>query len=172
MTQLKLRKQPRRRTGRLVWVNNDVNLIPTVSGVNLTAILTNAPDFMLFNTTIVTVIIQSLVFTYDSIAPAGTRRFFIGLRTAPELIDAVDFPNPLTDGVGPPWMAVLHNAHNVSGVAPQTLNLTPNGPVVVKAKRRFKQNNETLFLHTQSVSPAVDTNPLLSGFIRTLLYIP
>jgi len=93
------RNGTRKRTGRNVWVNNDVNLSPTLNAFELKDILENAPDFMTFDTTIVSVIIESLNFTYDSLAPAGVRRMAIALIVAPESITTSQLDPILFDGV-------------------------------------------------------------------------
>jgi len=162
----------RRRTGRDVWVNHDLNEIPLVNGIGNKDLLIPAPDFMTFDTTINSVILEDIHFSYDSLAPAGLRRFAIGLVVLKENLGSANMPVILQDGVGPPWLGMLHAAGNISGVAPQNINLTPNGPVIFKAKRRFRENDSTLYLVFQSVSPAADTAPLLSGIIRILIHIP
>ena len=161
-----------RRTGRDVWVNHDVNFSLTNNNISNFDLLTNAKDFMLFDTTITSVIIEDLHFSFDSLAPAGLRRIAIGLITGNAELDSTDFTSPLVDGVGPPWMVMLTSALNLSGVAPQNMTLTKNGPMTIRSKRRFKENDSTLFMVIHNISPAVDTTLLLSGIIRTLIHVP
>jgi len=162
----------RRRTGRNVWVNHDVNTTPAVNSLGLLNIMQNAPDFMTFDTTVVSIVVVSLQYSYVSIAPAGIRRISVAFQAMHEGIDAADITPTLTDGVGPPYMGVLHASHSISGLTVQNLDLTPQGPVVFKSKRRFRENETTLFMINQSVHVATDTTPALTGFIRTLLHIP
>jgi len=166
------RSRGRRRSGRMVWVNHDLNLVLAPNTIQLQNLLVNAPDFMLFDSTIQTVIIEDLSFTFDSLAPAGLRRIAIGLIVAQELIDPDDLAAPLVDGTGPGWLGMLTTALNLSGVAPQNMSLTPHGPQRFNAKRRFRENDVTLHMQMQNVTPASDTNLKLSGIIRTLLHIP
>jgi len=165
-------RRTRRRTGRNVWVNHDVNATPVVNSLSLLDIMQNAPDFMVFDTTVVSVIIESLNYSYVSIAPAGVRRISVGIMALHEGIDASDISPILVDGVGPPWMVLLENSHSISGLTVQNLSLTPTGPIHIKAKRRFRENETTLFLVIQSNHIAADTVPALIGIIRTLIHIP
>ncbi len=41
-----------------------------------------------------------------------------------------------------------------------------------KAKRRFRENNSTLFLLHQNVIAGSDTSVTLDGMVRTLIHIP
>ncbi len=160
------------RTGRLVWVNHDVNEIPVANTLGIRNILANAKDFMLFDTTVVSIIIENLTWTFDSVAPAGTRRMAVALLQGKDTLDIADFTNLLVDGVGPAYMLLLGKTLNLSGVQPQTIQITPDEPVHIKAKRRFKENDQTIFLLHQNTTPAADTAQQLTGLIRTLIYVP
>ena len=163
-----------RRTGRNVWVNHDVNEIPVVNTLTTRNLLVNAKDFMLFDTTIVNVIIEDLKWTFTSTSTSGTRRLAIALITGMDTLDAADFSSLYLDDVGPPYMVLLTKTIRVddAGSLPHNVDITPQGPVVVKAKRRFKENDATLWLIIQQLGPATDPNQELSGIIRTLIHIP
>ena len=164
---------PRRRTGRNVWVNHDVNQIPIGNQLGTKDLLTGAAkDFMLFDTTVVRTIIQNLTWTFDSLAPAGTRRMAVAMLQGHTNLDQADFSNLLVDDVGPAYLGILSRTINVSGVAPVTLEITPPEPVIWKSQRRFKENNQTIWLLHQNITPAADTNQQLTGYIRMLIHIP
>ena len=127
---------------------------------------------MTFDSTIVSVQLNGLNFSYDSLAPAGIRRFAIVLLTAHQNIDPADLTPPLTDNIGPTWMYSIHNSHNISGVAPQNIAMTPSTGVTVRSKRRFKENNETLWMGIQTITEGLETNWDLSGLVRVLIHIP
>jgi len=168
--------RPTRRTsgrhGRLVWVNADVNEIPVAGILGIRDLLTAADAFMTFDTTIITTIIESMSHTYNSVAPAGTRSARVALQTGPVASFASNFASLFVNSIGPPWMYLASEVHNITGVQVQELDLVPNPPTVVKSKRRFKENNNTLWLIHQTVHPAADTNLQLLGYVRTLLRIP
>ncbi len=130
---------------------------------------------MTFDTTIVAVIIPDLDFVFDITVAITNVRTRWYLQTAPTTMDTDDFQVPDSDSIGPPWMYVMGNAARVVNNASVSFDYVAKagGPIRVKAKRRFKENDSTLFMVFQNVvSGGSLTNGFLSGMIRTLLYIP
>ncbi len=164
----------RRRTGRNVWVNHDLNEVPVVNTLTTRNLLVNAKDFMLFDTTIVSVIIEDLHWSFTSTTTSGTRRLAIAMLTGLDTLDAADFTSLFVDDVGPAYMVLLTKTLRVddAGSLPHNVNITPQGPITLRAKRRFKENDATLWLLIQQVGPATDPNQELSGLVRTLIHIP
>ncbi len=167
------RSSTRRRTGRDVWVNFDVNQVLTLGNIASFDLLVGAAEFMVFDSTIQAVIIEHLDYSYVSVAPAGIRRIAVGFMTGLNTLDSIDFTGPLVDGVGPAWMGMLGASHSVSGLTVQNLTMTPAGPITLKSKRRFRENDATLWMVTQNNhNIAIDTSLALTGLIRILLHIP
>ena len=168
--------RPGRRTSgrhaRLVWVNENVNEIVVPNTKAARDLLTAAKDFMTFDTTIIETIVTDLTWSFDSIAPSGKRQMRLALQIAPSAMDSDDFSFLFADSVGSPWMGVFGETRNLSGVQTQNFEFTKNGVLRFSSKRRFRENESTLFLIYQSLSPAVDTSNTLDGMIRTLLRIP
>ncbi len=164
----------RRRTGRLVWVNENINLIPVENSTLITDLLSAAADFMTFDTTIVTVVITDLVFSYQVDVSGGLVNARFALTVARSLIDQVDLQTPFASSIGPPWLYVKgkHSQDPINSVVNQ--DFCESGPIIVRAKRRFKENNSTLWMHFQNVVEGeTDISGVhLSGMTRTLLYIP
>ncbi len=165
----------RRRTGRRVWVNENINAIPVDNSIFSIDLLTSAAEFMTFDTTIVHVVITDLTFSFQVDDSGGLINSRFALIVAPSLMDVDDFQPLFADSIGPPWMYVkgLHTQAPVNSVI--ALNFTAsNGPIHVKAKRRFKENNSTLFMLFQNIVEGGTTlsQEHLSGMTRTLLHIP
>ncbi len=138
--------------------------------------LTAAADFMTFDTTIVSVIIPDLTITAQVDDSGGTLNFRVALMVAPEAMDADDFQPLFADSIGPPWMWVngVHALAVINSLVTAPLAGGVHGPARIKSKRRFKENNVTLFLLQQNVVEAGTnlSNFRLSGMIRTLIHIP
>jgi len=168
------RARQSRRQGRNVWVNNNVNSVLGISSISILDLLLPAEEFMKFDTTVVSIVVTGLNLAWDAIDDAGTGNrhiavgFFRGLRT----LDAADAPLLLVDSIGAPWMGTLWASTSLTGVQRANLNLTPSGPVQFKAKRRFAENDSTIWMAIQNFSSINDLNIELSGLIRTLIYIP
>ncbi len=164
----------RRRTGRNVWVN--VSLANTVvAGVASIDVLQPASDFMTFDTTIVGIVIPDLTLVFDNGTGLSNVRTRWALQTAPSTMDADDFQVPDSDSIGPPWMYVGGMARRIPSDTAVTFDYVDQsgGPIRVKSKRRFRENDSTLFLVFQTVvSGGSFSNGFLNGMIRTLIHIP
>ena len=166
------RGRSRGRTGRNVWVNENINEIVVINGIQIRDILGSAEQFMTFDTTVQEVIVTDLHYSFVSVAPAGVRNFRCALIVGSKLLDAADFQVLFADSLGPAWMGVWGNHVSVTGVDVQNLPLTPREGLRFHSKRRFRENNDTVWFVFQNVAPATDTTPLLSGMFRTLIHIP
>ncbi len=163
----------RRRTGRNVWVNNDVNAAPVNGVVGAVDLLVGALDFMRFDSTVQTIVIPNLNLAFDSLAPSGNRRIAINFQVGRDTLDPADFESPFLDNVGPPYMGVLSQTKRVSGVQVQNIPLIdPGKGISFDSKRRFRENNSTLWMVFMFLSVAADTSITLDGHVRTLLHIP
>jgi len=180
MTQLRLRRQPRcrggRRSGRNVWVNENINSAPAQNTLISIPLLSAAVDFMTFDTTIVEVIVTDLAFTAQVDDSGGTINTRWALITGHDQLNAADFDALFADTVGPAWMYVggAHALSTINSLVTLPYAGGPFGPIRAKSKRRFKQNNTTLFMLFQTVVEAGTnlSNVRLSGMTRTLLHLP
>ena len=163
---------PRRRPGRNVWVNENINTIVTPNNIQILDLLSFAQDFMTYDTTINEVIITDLHWSFTTTDPAGLRQMRCGLIVAPKGMDANDFQVPFGDHIGTPWMGMWGNHLRMSGVQNGNISLAPAEGLRFHSKRRFRENDSTLWLVYQSVVSGVDGDNLLSGMSRTLIHIP
>jgi len=144
---------------------------------NLFDLLTAAGDFMLFDTTIVGVRISQLTLTLTGGASTQLKTFGASLLVGPTELDQQDVTSPIIDSIGPSWLWHGFASVRVPAAAEATLNIVTSaqgqGGLLVKAQRRFRENNATLFLLVvYTDGGAVDTNIQVDGFIRTLIRIP
>ena len=166
------RGRPRGRPGRNVWVNENVNASLTLNTVLPINLLTSASDFMTFDTTIRSVIIPDLTFTGTTTAVFGKRQIRCALIVAPTNMDADDFEPLFADSIGPPWLGVFGRTVAFGTVATVfSMDLALTG-LRFKAKRRFRENDSTLFMITQNLGNPADTGFALDGMVRTLIHIP
>ncbi len=127
----------------------------------------------MFDSTILSIVIAGLTWSYDTVDPAGNRHISCVFLTGNDALDTNDFQVPLADSVGPAWMGTLWSSERNTGVQAQTQQLVPPEGMRFKSKRRFRENNETLFMVVQSFAPHNnDTNLTLDGMVRTLIRIP
>ncbi len=161
------------RSARMVWVNARVSVAPTVSTLGAEDLLAGAQEFMKFDTTILGVVITRIAFSLDSNA-VGRKDFACALEVGKDTLDSLDFENPLVSSIGPAWL--WH------GIVTQPLPIADNqnlvvvtgadGATMVKAKRRFRENDATLwFIHNNATNGA-DDNLALQAYFRILLRIP
>ncbi len=158
----------------MVWVNQAINNSAlTANGVNLIALLGQAGDFMVFDTTIMAVYLH-LDFSLVTSADRLVRKVGVALAVHPDTLDAADITEgPLQSSIGPPWMWHSTTGIQIAAVGELTLPLPAfESNAHVKAKRRFRENNSTLFLEVENIVHANDTLPILNGFVRTLIRIP
>jgi len=121
------------------------------------------------------VIIPSLKFSIISSAVVGVREIRIALQTGLSTLDPVDFESLFANSIGPPWMYVTGNGFLSSAIQTITLHThgADNGGIPrIKAQRRFKENDSTLWLIHENRAEAGDTVLSLKGLIRVLLRIP
>ena len=163
-----------KRTARKVWVNKQLSTnltIDTIQGIDL---MTSAVDFMKFDATIVAVILSGLTISFDAAATLGLNRFGLALIVGLDTLDSADFASPLQSTIGPSWLwnqvATFRQA-----AAAVTVNqgFGPVGDVIrVRAQRRFRENDATLFMVAENSMVAGATNIQLNGMARILLHIP
>ncbi len=167
------RRAPTRgkRTGRNVWVNTNVN---SVFGINTTItvdLLLPADSFMEFDSTVQSIVIPGLTW---SLSTNGVANYncAVAFIAAPRAMDPDDFVSPLSDNIGPPWMGLLWASNRFSGIQAETLQLVDIGGMRFKSKRRFRENNTTIWMVAQNVGDAGSDEGTLDGLVRILLHIP
>ncbi len=162
----------------MVWVNQRPLISLVTDANNLFDLLIPAKDFMLFDTTIVGIRISQLNISFTSGGASALKTFAASILVGHVGLDQNDVSaNPLEPSVGPPWMWHGFASSRVSGASNVTLNLVTSaqgqGGLLVKAQRRFKENNATLFLLVRyNDGGVIDTNIMVDGFVRTLIRIP
>ncbi len=129
---------------------------------------------MMFDSTILGVKIPWLSYSMEAAATNAVREIAYYLITGKSTLDSVDFTVPRASGVGP---AMLHCGGN-SARLPATaasFSIDLRGGIEtidIRAKRRFKENEETLWMVIENASEAGDTVLKLNGLVRTLLLVP
>ncbi len=165
----------RRRTSRKVWVNRSIGSTLVVDTDALIDVLSSSEEFMKFDATILAVHIAHLFVTVTVDATVTNRRVGAALLTGHENLDSIDITEgPLDSGVGPAWLWQQSVAVRTVGAGEQGFNIVSaaTGGINVRAKRRFTENNETLWLLIDNEVEAGDTLMFVDGFLRTLLLIP
>ena len=164
----------RRRSGRNVWVN-EVIAPAAISPDTSTSIslLTSAKEFMTFDTTILRVVVTDFSFTLQKSGGNGIVTARYALQIAPTTTDTDDFASLFVSTIGAPWMYTS----GVTGFLADTLLTTftfPQGEdAPIKAKRRFRENDSTLFMiFANTVQTGSFTAGVIRGMIRTLIHIP
>ena len=169
------RRTAPRRTGRYVWVNTSFNTVITDDTVSALALLGAAADFMTFDTTIVQVVIPDLSLVGDIATATTNITARMAFQIAPTLMDPDDFQPPVADSIGPPWMYTIGHSARILASTSFSINFVSQagGIIRIKAKRRFRENDSTLFLVLQVATAGGDAaNMALIGMTRVLLYIP
>ena len=165
----------RGRTGRLVWVNREISLTGIIDARQTLDLLLLAESFMVFDTTIVRVVIPELTFSFtNSGNTQNTRSARMALMVGQSSLDADDFEPLFTDSVGPPWLGLWGaNALVNSSQLDLTLNLVEGfSHIDVASSRRFRENDATLFMILQNRCDSGDTGLEYRGYARTLIRIP
>ena len=169
------RSRPARaqRRGRRVWVNENINSVPADNTIEAIDCLTAAADFMTFDTTIEAVIIPDMAYSFQKLT-AGVVDFRMALIVGPTTLDNDDFQTLFADSIGAPWLGVWGAHARIPDQGLLTFALAAGFDVIrVKAKRRFRENDSTLWLVIQNVVTSGTTiNENLGGMVRTLLHIP
>ena len=164
----------RPRTSRRVWVNKYVSSNLTVDTIALIDLLTPAEEFMKFDCTVLGIVIPWLSYSFDGAAVNEIREIAVAIMAGNELLDAADVQVIRTSNVGPPWMWSKGTSALFAATA-QTVTMdliSGQVDVRIKAKRRFTENNETLWLLAENAAAAGDANLVIKGLVRTLLLVP
>ncbi len=165
---------PRKRTGRKVWVNGVISpgAVTPDAQTSLT-LLDPALDFMKFDTTILRVVISDFSLTFTKSVAAGIITARIALQIAPTTMDADDFQDMFTESIGAPWMYTEGVTAFVADNALGTFTFSSGVAAPIKAERRFRENDSTLFmLFGTTISGGSFTGGTIRGLVRTLLHIP
>ncbi len=167
------RRRPQR-TSRRVWVNQNIAVALTENSIQIIDLLDAAPEFMLFDSTILRVILSPFFFSINISANQLIREVRYALFVGNELLDSADVPGLFTNTVGPPWMHVGGEGALFTAASQlATFDLTSGRPhIEVRAKRRFKENDATLWLAIQNEAHASDVSLRIDGYARTLIHIP
>ncbi len=163
-----------RRTSRRVWVNETLGTALVVNTLTLVDLLSAAQQFMIFDSTILRVLLGPFYFSINLSANQLIREVRYAVFTGPQTLDAADVESLFGDSIGPAYMHVgglggLFTAQSQL----VTLDLNPDGASVdIKAKRRFRENDQTVWLAVQNVVHASDTTLRIDGWARTLIHVP
>jgi len=173
-TQRRASRRGKPRTSRRVWVNTRINQSLTVDTIEIVDLLAGAAEFMVFDCTVLAMMVTWLTYTSDLAATLGTREIAVAIHKGDELLDSADAISPRTSSIGPPWLwNKCSSARFAATAQSQTTDLiSGENAVRIKAMRRFTENNQTLWLTVENASEAGDTNLNLSGMVRTLLLVP
>ena len=174
MTNRNRRQPTRTRKGRNVWVNQSFNAALVIDGLAQVNLLTVAQDFMTFDTTVVQVVIPVFNYAVLTDAQIGTREIRYAIIAAPTNMDASDHSTLFTDTIGPPYMYTGGDAFRTGAIGQLNLSmvLANGGPIVAKAKRRFRENDSSIFLLLDNESESGDSSLTVTGFARVLIHIP
>jgi len=131
---------------------------------------------MIFDSTIVAVRISSLNISMTTVVTLGQRMAGAAIMVGHENLDSADIAeHPLDSSIGPPWMWHAMGQLSLGQISrlnlPLVSSVEANG-VSVRANRRFRENNQTLWMIVTLNVDASDTAPLANGFVRTLIRIP
>ena len=114
-----------------------------------------------------------MAYAFNTDTTSGKRQVRIAFQVAPSTMDGDDFESLFADSIGPPWMGMLGRTVNFANIATAaTFDLLAGAPIRFKARRRFRENDSTLFMVIQNLTPGVDTDLTLDGMVRTLIRIP
>ncbi len=162
-----------RRTARKVWVNKQLATSMASGTIGIVDLLSDAADFMTFDTTIL-IVILNVTFVWDAAATLGLNRLAYALVTGLDTLDNVDMTDPLVSGIGPPWL--YHNwgvLRQAAAAATVNFRMHPPGENIrVRAQRRFRENDTTLWLVANTSLVASSANLQIEGYARTLLLVP
>ena len=155
--------------GRTVWVNKYFTFGGlTATGANQVDLLSEADRSLTLGATIVSVKGQIVMHVED---PQATGSW--DWRQALYIADIAQttFPNLIDDALQPSWL--WHNygfwgggSANISTAHHEVITLD------VKSKRRFRENNKTLWFLNSVVETGVSSSLSIRLYTRTLLYVP
>ena len=175
MTSRNRTRRGKSRTGRFVWANDTVSSALAIDTNLIIPLLVSAENFMKFDTTVTRVVIPQFSVTANLAAVNEERRFRWAIFTGQENLDSDDVAGLFSDTIGMPWMATGGLTALFAATAQSaTFDMVQaNGSVIdIKAKRRFRENDQILWLQVQNQVATGDADILVSAFIRTLLWIP
>jgi len=128
---------------------------------------------MTFDSTISAIVIPDMAATGSAAASNGKRQWRIAFQVAPSTMDLDDFQALYADSIGAPWMGMYGVTANIVANALYTFDLTGGIPQRLRAKRRFRENDSTLWMIYQNLSASgADFALALDGMVRTLIHIP
>ncbi len=159
----------------MVWVNQKISNSMVSDVVSSVGLLGAASDFMLFDTTIMAVRISHLQVSFDGNATTAIKEYAAALIVGNEQLDSTDFDSLLNTSIGAAWMWHGLVTLRTPGPSITNLNIVSNftSGLLVKAKRRFRENNQDLFLVSEyNDGGQVDTTIIQRGFVRILIRIP
>ena len=167
------------KTGRLTWANRFIAYPQSLAatGRQFFDLLASAESFQKFDSTIVHVI-GALSFTYIQVAAGSSSEdCIVGayLYVADDNLQLTNFPDLTAEATQPSYLwthyhaaRILRTTETAGDQADNSLNWY--APLDVKAMRKFRENNKTLWLVIDNIST---THSLLfGGLIRTLVRIP
>ncbi len=168
------RRAPRARSSRLVWQNTEVLKTITSTGIQITDMLL-AAGTLKHDATIVRVrgnLAISLVRTATGVA---TVELAMGMWIGSEnsTIATVPDPNDITDDAS--WLWIRHWTAFIAGdgtLPTASGSIQENINIDVKAKRRFRENFNSLLFVLNVVNAGATANATMQFFGRTLLRVP
>ena len=105
------------RTSRRTWVNQNISANLTTNTIQIVDLLQAAPEFMLFDTTILRVILDPFFATANLSANQLIRQFRYAIFTGIDTLDSDDVPTLFANTIGPTWMHVGGNGSLFSAVS-------------------------------------------------------
>ncbi len=174
MTTRRRRAAPRGRVARLVWINTEVEKSLTSTGGQVTDMLTNAGNLK-HDATILRVIGQLNINGTRILATTASFELDMGLWVGDESATFATGPDPQVDSDEAAWLwrfkhFSLHQGDGTLTTASGLLNR--NMDVDVKAKRRFRENSQTLWFRLQVTNAGLNVIAGLNFKVRTLLRVP
>ena len=168
------RRSTSRRTGRNVWVNMDIEQAIIDNSIIAVPILAPASEFMTFDTTIVQVLVVDLTMTFEVETSGGYIRSRVAILTGHDSLVSADFQAPIASSIGPTWMWTSSRTARFALNSVATMAHITDQAARIKAKRRFKENNSTLYLVSEFRAEGGTSTgtAFLHAFIRTLIHIP
>jgi len=154
--------------GRTVWVNKNQSFGSETGPGQQNADCLSAGDRALISNSTIVAIRGTVVISAPDPVPSGSWSIGLALYIA-DIAQSV-FPNPLTEATEASYL--WHRMEFLRGNVANTMGYHKTIELNVKAKRKFRENNKTMwFLNRHDES---GTAPLLDirFFLRILIYVP